>query len=64
MAVSRKVSNVIVPITDRKLAFFSIFHLVDCGYFCKNLFVDVFVAKQLWHSEKDNTLLGQSKNFH
>jgi hypothetical protein len=64
MAVSQKVSNVIIPIVDKKLAAVSMFHLVDCGYFCKDLFVDVFVAVEPWHSLKYSTFWGQNKTFH
>jgi hypothetical protein len=64
MAVSQKVSNVIIPIADKKLAAVSMSHLVDCGYFCKDLIVDVFVAVEPWHSQKYSTILGQNKTFH
>jgi hypothetical protein len=64
MAVSQKISNVIVPIADRKSAAVSIFHLVDCGYFCEDLLVDVFVAVEPWHSLKYSTIMEQNKTFH
>jgi hypothetical protein len=64
MAVSQKDSNVNVPNLDAKLATFSICHLVDFGYFCKDLFIDVIIAKELWHSKKDNTLMNYNKNIH
>ena len=65
MAVSPKDSNVNVPNFDTKLATFSICHLVDFGYFCKeNLFIDVIIAKELWLSKKDNTLMNYNKNIH